>query len=137
MQPKLQIAAWTAFILVVLAWIVFWLIPFASKSNELGKADKADRVTFDCDRGLRATDWRTDRLMTAQSIAKCDWLDGKSRDQVTKALGAPDKTEGTALSQWNVGKSAGSNGGGKWVLTLTYDATTGNVSKSVTQTLRI
>jgi len=119
MHPKLQIAAWTAFTLAVLAWIVFWLVPFASKSNDLSKADKADRVTFNCDRGFHTADWKSARLQTGQSVAKCDWLDGKSRAQVAQALGAADKTKGTAASQW------------------TFDSRNGNVTGATSQTLRI
>lgn len=135
MNPTLRIFAWTAFTVAVIAWIVFWLVPFVSKTGELSKTSDSENAAFDCDRGFRESDWTAQPLKTAQSIEKCDWLDGWTRSRVTQALGKATTTKG-ADRRWVVGVSKASNGAANWVLTVSF-APEGGVTGTRTSTLRI
>jgi hypothetical protein len=50
-----------------------------------------------CDGGLNLSDWRSppgqEQQETAESIARCDRLDGKRRDEVAVLLGPPTERE--------------------------------------------
>ena len=81
-----------------------------------GSADDGEEDTFACDRGLRTQDWNSDQLKTGQSIAKCGWLIGRTRDEVRRVLGKPTWSEvGFA---WNLGTSDRGVGMLLWVLTV-------------------
>lgn len=71
--------------------------------------------SFACDRGFKAADWAREatREMTAQSIDRCGWFEGKSRGETMRLLGKPDDGGGRHLS-WLTGYDD------SWIGTYSY-----------------
>ena len=63
-----------------------------------GGPAEEEQSAFPCDRGFRAADWKQQAAVTARSIEKCRWLNGKTRRQVKALLGDPSETLPNALS---------------------------------------
>ena len=94
-------------------------------------APKREFARFDCDRGFKRTDWKAQRLKTAQSISTCGWVDGWSERKLRKELGDPISSDG-GYSVWEVASSQGGLGPTNWFLVVKFRD--GQVARAYTET---
>jgi hypothetical protein len=83
-------------------------------------AAEREQRAYACERGFRAADWRAEPLMTAQSIARCGWLDGWSERRLVRALGRPHDRHRRYRTWW-VDSSAQGLGPHSWALVVEVD----------------